>query len=135
MSLNNDLIAKIISYADVPVDTYLAFRNIGVKPKKLRALDPEFINKMDIIFNRTVIQWKYHIKLYANICVRQDDTISLCIIEKSLSHRIRFCNQNKTMVAYFIVKLYNYNIHIYSTLRYTEYDQLNGIQLITSVDA
>ena len=36
--LNNNVLAKIISIADVPIDTYLAFKNIGAIPKKLNII-------------------------------------------------------------------------------------------------
>ena len=49
MSLNNDIIAKIVSQADIPIDTYLAFKHIGVIPKKLK-INTNLKTKLDIVW-------------------------------------------------------------------------------------
>ena len=96
MSLNNDIIAKIVSQADVPIDTYLAFRNIGVIPKrkKLEKLNLEFKQKLDKYcsirsFYKTLkkINNHYSIPLYEDrqfITIETDLTIN-CDDEIELS--------------------------------------------------
>lgn len=104
MSLNNDIIAKIVSYADVPIDTYLAFKNIGAIPKKLK-ISTNIKNKLNTVCNKHVKQWKQHNEfrfpysapLYCNridldiklkIRINGDDTIRIIITLKILEHII-----------------------------------------------
>lgn len=51
VSLPNDLLCAIIEKADVPIDTYLAFRDIGVRPGKLHVVH-EFAKKLDSMIMR-----------------------------------------------------------------------------------
>jgi hypothetical protein len=49
--LPHNLQALIIFNADVPIDTYLHYRKIGAEPKKLRAMNYEYLDK--ILIKRT----------------------------------------------------------------------------------
>lgn len=105
--LNNDVLANIISKADVSIDTYLAFKNIGAIPKKLKII-PELKSKLDTICTEHVKQWKQHNEitfpysapLYNNkidldvklkIRINRDDTIRIIITQKIVQHIIEDC--------------------------------------------
>ena len=78
--LNNDIVALIISKADVSIDTYLAFKNIGAKPKKLKQLDIQFKEKLDRIFKIR----KYYYKNIKNT-LRGTNTLSERTYENNFS--------------------------------------------------
>lgn len=116
--LNNDIVALIISKADVSIDTYLAFKNIGAKPKKLKQLDIQFKEKLDRIFkirkyyyknikNQTDSLLYYHntfneIKL--RFLKRLNESIHLHIIYKIINYAISIDYKSNNIVYHFIVK-------------------------------
>ena len=53
------VVARIVSMADVPIDTYLAFRDIGVKPKKL-APQLSLVHALNAMHNHRYMCWREH---------------------------------------------------------------------------
>ena len=134
--LHNDLISNIISIADVSIDTYLAFKNIGAIPKKLR-LQPDFKNKLDNMFNHRKQLWDKkdifllhkttHINIKIRIQVGADNIILLLLFETKAEHIIiKYFDKNEIIAAYFNIVLYFYNHDNQTTIRYSKYDQNTG---------
>lgn len=77
MSLNNDIISKIISQADVSIDTYLAFKSIGAVPKKLK-IEEKIKEKLDNLCNKRIKHWKKDSELtFPYCCALYDISVDL----------------------------------------------------------
>ena len=131
MSLNNDIIAKIVSQADIPIDTYLAFKHIGVIPKKLK-INTNLKTKLDIICIKRVKQFKYYneiifpysVPLYNNtiysdiklkIRVNADNTVRILLTQKRIEHIIDDYGLDQTEFAEYkkgVHIIYSFAIYI-----------------------